>query len=485
LQEKTKYKQQDMYCSIIQTSENAWRSLLVSILFIPLLAYPQRPNSERPNIVFVFADDLGWGDLGCYGNPHIHTPSLDRMAQKGMRLTGFYVSSPVCSPSRTAIMTGQFPARHRIHTAIGANKVHNDGFHQDHYLSPDVVLLTRLLKEGGYRTGHFGKWHLGAIPSAPDPGHYGIDEYYVTNSSDSQLKVPRYKSTEVIIDKAIDFIERHKDERFYINVWTLVPHANLDPTDQQMAPYAEFGPQGPAALRGFSTPAQIYYAAVTDLDLQIGRLMDKLSDLGLEEETLVIFSSDNGPESIHIPNAAHSGIGSPGPFRGRKRSLYDGGVRVPCILQWTNRIPAGIIDDHSVVGGVDLLPTICSLAGVELPKGYAPDGENVSVLMDGGVFVRNKPLFWEWRFTQAGHVLNKSPGLALRDNRWKFLINPDGSRAELYDMESIGLGPEVNNVAEKYPDLVQHYSDILLNFDRSLPGGAGSPGAGKNTYSIK
>ncbi len=453
----------------------------ILVLAIVLLSVLSTRASGRPNFIFIFADDLGWGDLGCYGHPYLKTPYLDQMASEGVLLTNFYVASPVCSPSRTAVMTGQYPARHRIHRHFSSHANHVANNMPD-FLDPNVTLLTRLMQENGYKTGHFGKWHLGGSEDAPTPSAYGIDEHYTTNSSDRKLRCPRHESSEKIVDEAIAFIEKNRDESFYVNVWTLVPHALLDPTEEQMAPYEKLGPQGAAKERGFSTPRQIFYGAVTDLDIHIGRLLQKLDELGLSENTLIVFSSDNGPEDINILNAAHSGVGSPGPLRGRKRSLYDGGVRVPFIAKWKGHTPEGLVDDRSIAGTVDLLPTFCSLAGIELPYGYEPDGQDISSILQGEPIVRDQPLLWDWTATQAGHPINKSPGLALRSGKWKFLMNPDGSRKELYDFETDPQCMEVDNLADQNPGLVEEFSKVLLEFKASIPQGNPTETSGSNYY---
>lgn len=451
------------------------------LLSLILLSALSTSAAERPNFIFIFADDLGWGDLGCYGHPHLLTPHLDKMASEGILLTNFYVANPVCSPSRTAVMTGQYPARHRVHRHFSSHANHVANNMPD-FLDPSVTLLTKLMQENGYKTGHFGKWHLGGSKDAPPPSAYGIDTYYTTNSSDNKLKVPRHESTEKMVDEAIAFIEKNQEKNFYVNVWTLVPHANLDPTDEQMAPYEKLGPNGPAKGRRFSTPRQIYYGAVTDMDYHLGRLLKKLDELGLSENTLVVFSSDNGPEDINIVNAAHSGVGSPGPLRGRKRSLYDGGVRVPFIAKWKGHTPAGLVDDQSLAGTVDLLPTFCSLAGIALPEGYQSDGQDITPIFKGKNIKRDAPLLWDWTATQAGHTFNKSPGLALRSGKWKFLMNPDGSRKELYDFETDPQCMELDNVADQNPKLVKEFSKVLLEFKASIPQGNPTDVSGSNFY---
>lgn len=457
--------------------------LNTSLLLAPFGSIHSQEESGvgRPNVIFIFADDLGWGDLNCYGNRNIKTPNLDRMARSGILFTNFYVANPVCSPSRTAIMTGQYPSRHKIHTALNANPEENNRFDLNHFLDPGNTLITRLFQDNGYKVGHFGKWHLGGTKDSPLPSEYGIDEYLVTNSRDAQLKGPRHESSERIVDAAISFLKKNSGEAFYLNIWTLVPHATLAPTEEQMKPYEKYGPGGEAAGK-FRSAAEVYYSSVTDLDYHIGRLLDAVEELGLAESTMILFSSDNGPEDIHIPNASHSAIGSPGPFRGRKRSLYEGGIRVPFIVQWKGHTPEGLINDQSIVGAVDILPSLSKIAGISLPEGYKSDGEDMSGALLGNPAQREIPLMWEWRFTQAGYTFNQSPRLALRDGKWKFLMNPDGSRIELYDFEKDPQCMEVDNVAEQNRKLVKKYSKMLLEFEKTLPEGKLANGTGMNVY---
>jgi len=434
---------------------------------------------KRPNFIFLFADDLGWGDLGCYGNTHIKTPNLDRLAGQGTLFTQFYVNSGVCSPSRTGFMTGQYPARHRIHGHL-AEEQQNARRGMPNFLDPKVPNLARLLKENGYATAHYGKWHLGNGEGAPPPEAYGFDDSRTVNSNGKGWEEERdpwfrARSTSYIVDETIRFIENNRERPFYVNTWTLVPHATLNPTEEQMKPYANHAPIG----IGHKSAAQIYYASVTDLDNQVGRLMARLETIGLARDTLIFFSSDNGPEDIHIRNAAHSGIGSPGPLRGRKRSLYEGGVRTPCLVRWPAAIPPGRVDKDSVLTGVDFLPTMAKLAGVSTPPGHALDGEDRSTAFESPA-ARSKPIYWEWRFNIAGHVINRSPMLAMREGDWKLLMNPDRSRVELYE---IPRDPsELNNRAPEKPEIVARMSPKLLAWQKQLPPGPVEPAAGRNDY---
>ncbi|MBA7675810.1 hypothetical protein ES703_84048 [subsurface metagenome] len=449
---------------------------------LPSCAFAAKPAAKvrKPNFVFVFADDLGWGDLGCYGNRQLKTPNLDELAKNGMLFTQFYVNGSVCSPSRAAIMTSHFPARHGIHGHFATEKLNKARAMPD-WLDPKVHTVTKLLNDAGYTTGHFGKWHLGSGEGAPTPGDYGVDEHCTRSSSGPQLTGTddpyfRARSTTQIVDRTIDFIEKNRDKPFYVNLWSLVPHATLHPTDEQMKPYQRYAPRG-VPYKGVK---QIYYASVSDLDRQIGRLIRRIDELGLGSNTVIAFSSDNGPEDFDIRNAVHSGIGDTGPFRGRKRSIYEGGVRVPFIVRWPGHVPSGRVDNTTVIAGVDWLPTVCSLADVRLPDDLNPDGEDMSTALLDKSKQRTKLLMWEWRFRIVGDMVHKSPMLAIRDGKWKLLMNPDRSRIELYDIPEDPT--ELDNLAARHPDVVKKLSQQLLKWQATLPPGPTEKIAGSNAY---
>lgn len=457
-------------------------ALVIAAIATPLsLLAAEAAKNQRPNIIFILADDLGWGDLGCYGHPHMQTPNLDKLAKQGTLFTQFYVSGSVCSPSRCAFMTSQYPARQRIHGHY-ATAQQNAARGMSDWLDPKVPSVTSLLKQAGYVTAHFGKWHLGGGPGAPNPGAYGIDDHRTVNSPgpgwDERDLTFRAKSTALFVDETLRFIKANQDKPFYVNLWTLVPHATLNPTEEQMKPYERLAPGG----KNFphKSAAQIFYSSVTDLDTQVGRLLGELKKMGLAESTLILFSSDNGPEDIHVQNAGHSGIGSAGPFRGRKRSLYEGGVRVPGIVRWPGKVPPGRIDETSVLCGVDWLPTVCKIAGVPLPANLKLDGEDLSDVLLGKSRPRSKPLMWEWRFHIAGEPFHRSPMLAIRDGDWKLLLNPDRRRVELYDIPRDPT--QLSNVAEKHPDLVERLATQLLRWQNELPEGPSDASAGRDDY---
>jgi arylsulfatase A-like enzyme len=439
---------------------------------------------KKPNIIFILADDMGWGDLQVYGHPYMKTPNLNRLAAEGTRFTQFYVNATVCSPTRAAFMTGHFPARHRVHAAFMGLDEKRD---MPRWLDPDVTTVTDLVKSAGYVTGHFGKWHLAGVgnKNAPGPGAYGIDDHrtFGTNGPDwnGRQKDPyfRAKSTDLIVDEAIRFIQANKDNSFYLNLWTLLPHTELKPTPEQLEVYKDLQPDkndfdswmriylGKAEKdENMDQQMKIYCASVTGLDKAIGRLLAALDELGLTNDTFVFFTSDNGPEDMGRKYGFYGAVGSPGPFRGRKRSMYEGGIRMPAIARWPGNIPAGRLDSTSVFSGVDWFPTISSITGIPMPD-IKPDGEDASDILTGTARPRNKPIMWEWRFNVFGVNPQQPPQLAIRDGKWKLFINPDGSGVELYD---IPADPEErNNLAGANPAVVQRLKSALLDWKKTLP----------------
>ncbi|AQQ70050.1 Arylsulfatase [Limihaloglobus sulfuriphilus] len=424
-------------------------------------------DAKQPNIVFFFCDDMGWGDLGCYGNDRIKTPNIDKFAKEGTLLTNFYVNSPVCSPTRASVMTGRFPAELRFFYALAAVELNKERG-MPNYLNPELPALPRLLKQAGYATGHFGKWHMGGPQdkTAPPPEEYGIDKSATFLSNGPFCyppKSPEHESSMHIVNHSIKFIEENKNGPFYANVWLSEPHAILLPSEEQMEPYKKWGP----AKGGYKGTMQVYYAVISNIDKEFGRLMNKLDELGIRDNTLVVFSSDNGPSPIWGANTSHSGAGSTGPFRGCKASIYEGGIRTPFVASWPGKIPAGKIDNELVLSTADLLPTFCAAAGAKLPTEMKISGENMLDSLAGSRRKRSKPIMWEYRYSSWGRHIQKSPSLAIREGKWKLLMNPDGSRVELYDLkENPG---ETDNKASEQPAVVRKLSKKLLAWHKTVP----------------
>jgi N-acetylgalactosamine-6-sulfatase len=440
---------------------------------------------RRPNFIFILTDDQGWGDAGFAGHPYVRTPALDRLKREGTWLQQFYVAATVCSPSRTAFMTGQYPARHGIHGHFSTPE-QNRSRAMPNWLNSAAPMLPRLLRGAGYATAHFGKWHLGHGEGAPPPSDYGFDVSKVVNGSGPRLgdeSVEPYfraKSTAQIMDETIAFIRANRERPFFVNAWTLLPHAKLDPTPEQLAEYAGLQPRAddPAfggwmqkylgQAKSLSDQMQVYCASLSDLDEQVGRLLNALDELGLAENTVIFYSSDNGPEDYRVGNAANAGVGSPGVLRGRKRSMYEGGIRTFGLVRWPGHVPAGRVDGVSVTGAVDFLPTVCGLAGVELPAEQAGDGEDVSDIWLGAERERREPLYWEWLFSVQGAADGyQPPPLAMRYGDWKLFADHRGERLQLFNI--VADPSEQRDVLAEQPVLAEHLKKRLLSWSSGLP----------------
>jgi N-acetylgalactosamine-6-sulfatase len=441
---------------------------------------------SQPNIILILTDDQGWQDLGCFGHPYLKTPNLDKFARQGIALHQFYVNSPVCSPSRVAFMTGDYPARHRSHHIYRPERQRERMMREGvpPYLDPTVQTVTRTLREAGYRTGHFGKWHLGNVDDAPSPHEYGVDEYKIISAASKHESWPernseahwRNRSTELIVDECIQFINRDMNAPFYLNLWTLLPHSVLDPSPEQLSAYAELSTDSEhftgwmreylANSPDLNSQMKVWCASITALDQAIGRLLDYLEKSGLQENTIILFASDNGPEDYRVRAAANAGVGSPCLGRARKRSLYEGGIRVPAIVRWPGHIAAGSIDKFSIISAVDWFPTICKWAGITSGL-ESRDGEAVEDILSGSPRCRRKPLFWEWRGNVIGNSEYNPPSLAMRSGPWKLLMNTDKSDMQLYN---INKDPsELVNHAVSQPEKASEMARELLEWKASLP----------------
>lgn len=427
--------------------------------------------AERPNILFVFADDWGWGDLSCHGHPYVKTPNIDRLAREGTDFHRFTVASGVCSPSRTAVMTGHFPARYNIdgHFAwVPSNARRN----MPDWLDPKAPLLPRMLQKAGYATAHYGKWHLAnnMIPDSPSPGNYGYDEYGAFNCSGEQM--PVHEDSQ----HAVNFIEQAvaKDKPFFVNLWLHEPH-----TPFHTVPKYEW------RFRHMEDETDRIYASVlSHADDRVGEVLDALDRLEVTENTLVIFSSDNGPArasgkselKLMYDTATGAGWGSAaskgitGGRRGYKASLFEGGIGVPFIARWPGKIDAGKVDDKSLMSAVDLLPTFCEVAQVELPKGYIPDGvSQVQTLRGKPAPVREKPLFWKYpsRWPASNSRPEHWVSYAAVHQNWKLVTNLDGSHVELYDIATSPF--EVKDLREAKPQVVAKMQALLDEWKSTLP----------------
>ncbi|WP_442506824.1 sulfatase family protein [Novipirellula sp. SH528] len=428
-------------------------------------------DDARPNILFIFADDWGWGDLSCHGHPYVKTPNIDRLAKEGTDFTRFTVASGVCSPSRTAVMTGHFPARYNIdgHFAwVPSNAKRN----MPDWLDPQSVTLPRLLQQAGYATAHYGKWHLSnnMIPDSPLPSAYGYDEYGAFNCAGEQM--PVHEDAE----HTIAFIEKSKREGkpFFVNLWVHEPHTPFHTVPKYEWRFRDIE----------SAPDAIYASVLSHADDRIGEVLDAMDRLDLADDTLVIFSSDNGPArskgasepTLMYDTATGAGwdvAASKGITAGRKgykASLYEGGVNVPFIARWPGKVARGATDDSSLISAVDLLPTFCEIAGAPLPNDYQPDGvSQLATWMGKTSSEREKPLFWK----MAGH--GKPTGgnsyhwvsFATVDRNWKLLTNQDQSYSELYDI--VADPYEKENLASTKPEVVKQLLASITRWRATLP----------------
>lgn len=448
-------------------------------------AAPRSAADTRPNFILFLTDDQGWADAAFAAHPYLRTPSLDRLAREGTWFRQFYVAATVCSPSRAAFLTGRVPARFHIHGHL-SDPEQNRQRSMPNWLDPTAPSVAAILRAAGYATGHFGKWHLGSGPGAPEPNAYGFDVCRVVTGNgpalggDSAQKDPyfRAKSTAMTVDETIAFLRKNRDRPMYIHAWTLLPHAPLRPTEEQLAVYAGLQPRADdsafgrwmqdylAAAADLTNQMRIYCASISDLDTQLGRLLDALDEMGLSTNTVLLFSSDNGPEDYRISNAANAGVGSTGILRARKRSMYEGGHRTFGLLRWPGRVPAGRRDDANVISALDWMPTICGLAGVPLPAGANVDGEDVSDIWLGATRPRRTDLHWEWLFRVWGEEYTP-PMLAIRSGDWKLFAQHDGSRVELYDIPRDPA--ETRNRAADNPAVVSNLLARLLAWQAALP----------------
>ena len=442
--------------------------LLLAILCVSAsLRMASAAEAPKPNIVFIFADDWGWGDLGCHGHPYVKTPNIDRLAKEGTDFSRFTVASGVCSPSRTAVMTGHFPARYNIdgHFAwLPSNAKRN----MPDWLDPKTPTLPKMLQSTGYATAHFGKWHLSndMIPDSPLPKVYGYDEYGAFNCAGEQMPVHEDAN------HVIAFIEKSAAAKkpFFINLWMHEPHTPFHTVPKYEWRFRDMK----------SREDQIYASVLSHADDRIGEVLAALDRLKLSDNTLVIFSSDNGPArakgtaelDLSYDTATGTGWGiaaSKGITAGRKgykAALFEGGINVPFIARWPGKIAAGKIDNTTLISAVDLLTTFCELAGATPPDGYHPDGmSQVEVLKGKPTAMRMKPLFWKMGGGKDSefHWAN----YAVVDQQWKLLTSAYAKRVELYDIAADAL--ETKDLAAEKPDVVKGLVAKIEAWKATLP----------------
>ncbi|UFH55795.1 arylsulfatase [Spirosoma sp. KNUC1025] len=462
---------------------------LLALVAVSTFVNAQTQTPKRPNIVFILADDLGYGDVGINGQKLIRTPNIDRLAKEGMHFTQFYAGTSVCAPSRSSLMTGQ----HTGHTYVRGNKsVEPEG---QEPIADSVTTVAELLQRAGYVTGAFGKWGLGPVGSEGDPNRQGFDRFYGYNcqslahryypdhlwnnnqkvllSGNENLRQAKEYAPDIIQKQALSFLDaRDGKQPFFLFLPYILPHAELlVPDDSLFAHYkgkfeekpfkgADYGPD--AKTGGYTSqayPHATFAAMVGRLDWYVGQVMAKLKEKGLDQNTLVIFTSDNGP---HIEGGADpTFFNSSGGLRGVKRDLYEGGIREPFFARWPGVLKPGSKSDY--VGAFwDLLPTFTELAGAQTPA-YIDGISFVSSLTGKGTQKKHDYLYWEFH-ENGGRQ-------AVRQGNWKAVrlqaaTNPNGS-VELYDL-SKDLA-EAHNIAAQYPDKAKELSQLMTQSHVASP----------------
>ncbi len=412
---------------------------------------------NRPNIIFIMADDMGIGDLGCYGQKLIATPAIDRMADQGMRFTQVYAGSSVCAPTRSSIMTGM----HNGHNRVRDNIPHGV------FLQPDDLTVAEVLKRAGYKTAAIGKWSLGNPGSWGTANQQGFDYFYGhLNQDQAHFYYPDYLwendqidllkgnrgerkkeyTHDLFTDKALAFIDQNQQNPFFLYLAYTLPH--FSDYDRNTAESLIVPSDTPYTEKEWPQVEKNYAAMIHMIDTDVGKIMEKIKNIGLDSRTIIFFSSDNGPNNrpIHDPEFFESN----GIYRGYKRDMYEGGIRVPMVVRWPGKIKAGTIN-HTVWAFWDFLPTAADLAG--LPFNNITDGISVLPTFMGKKQETHDYLYWDY-----GHVRDEFLQAA-RWDQWKGIINNKNKKTEIYDLMT-DPGEE-NNLAPTRPDLVQKFESII------------------------
>ena len=418
-------------------------------------------NQERlPNIVVFLADDLGWGDLGCYGHPAIQTPNLDRFATQGIKFMQAYSASGVCSPSRSAILTGRTPYRNGVFTWIPEGcPIH---------LRKEEISVATLLKREGYDTCHVGKWHLNGHVDAhehldqPQPSDHGFDWYLATqnNAFPNHMNPTNFvrngagagrlegPSAVVMVEEAIRWLKnrRHPSRPFFVNVWTHEPHKPIESDQGFLKRYP-----------GLEPDLAQHHANVTQLDHAFGLLMKAIEKTGEADNTFVVFTSDNGPEGSGLRARTR---GSTGGLRGRKRDVYEGGIRVPAIVRWPGKTKAGSVSQEPVIG-TDIFATLCDVSGILVPADRTIDGVSLVPALQGKSIQRPLPLYWRSNLARNGMEI------AIRIGDWKLITDYGFLRFKLFNLREDPA--EKNDLSQTNPQAkMNEMTRALWNFERKL-----------------
>ncbi|MCH6256760.1 sulfatase-like hydrolase/transferase [Puniceicoccaceae bacterium K14] len=399
-------------------------------------------HADRPNIIVVLCDDLGYGDLACYGHPHIKTPHLDKMAEDGIRFTNFYSAAPVCSPSRVGLLTGRSPNRAGVYDWIPVADPKSPHRRGEVHMRESEITIPMLLKEAGYATAMAGKWHCNSkfnVEEQPQPGESGFDHWLAThnNASPSHANPDNFVrngeplgeikgySCQIVVEEGIDWIEAHRSEKasqpFFLYLAFHEPHEPVASPSKMVEGYKDVT---------YSKKEAEYFANVENIDTAVGKLLGYLKTSNVDEDTLVIFTSDNGPETLNRYVNASRSWGRSDPLRGMKLWTTEAGFRVAGIMRWPGRIEGGEVSSLTV-SSLDFLPTFCDLAEADIPKDLTLDGGNFLAALKGEEIDREKPLVWAYYNALKGYQV------AMLDGDWKVLAQLDLQKIHNVSEENI------------------------------------------------
>ncbi|MCG6187345.1 sulfatase family protein [Maribellus maritimus] len=438
---------------------------ILSLIFLVRVSVAKEISSQKPNIIIILADDLGYGDLKCYGNKNNITPNIDQMAEDGIRFTDFYMASSVCTPSRAALLTGCYPERIGLNNVLFPNSMplgQKNGMAIG--LNPTEITIAELLKSKDYKTACIGKWHLGDIPEFM-PLNQGFDEYFGLPYSNDMIPgntryefepIPLYDGTKVIetnpdqdyltmryTEKAKEFIKRNKNNSFFLYLAHNMPHRPCHASYKYAQKWFSNEKLSEINGEGKETRDFLYPATIEELDWSVGEILITLKEFNIDSNTLIIFTSDNGPA-----------VGSAGPLKGGKGSIYEGGLRVPCIMQWNNMIPKGTLCQE-LTSCIDIFPTLAYIAESNVPDDRDIDGINIIDYFLGGKKNNLRNTFF---YLKQGHGIQ-----AIRYKSWKLFI---GENLQLYNLRN-DIG-EKNNLVGEYPELEKYLTEQIYKFNKKL-----------------
>ncbi len=453
----------------------------ISLGFLAALSI-QASAETKPNLVIIFTDDQGYADLSCFGGKHVMTPNIDKMAEEGARLTSFYVAAPLCTPSRAALMTGCYPARidMDVPSSISVALKHIEPGRRfpvclaadGRGLNPKELTIAEVAQSAGYKTGMFGKWHLGDQPEFL-PTRQGFEEFFglpyshdicPTHKNQKVFKflpLPLLEGETVIemqpdddyltrriTERAVDFIKRNKDDHFFLYVAHPLPHGPLAASPEIKKEYAQVVPKNNKKKKG------IFPTAIYEIDWSVGEILKTLKEQGIDDNTIVLFTSDNGPAK-----------GSAKPLSGKKGKTLEGGQRVPTVIRWPKKIPAGTENDK-VLTAMDVLPTFAKLAGAKLPGDLVIDGKDILPALVGGAESPHEYFFYaHWGVLEG-----------VRWKSWKLRVI-DGKEA-LYNLdEDIG---EKKNLAAQHPEIVQQLKAAMQAWENEMEASVRPAGSVEN-----